>query len=106
MSRLAEVINYYKAVRRVGHTRAMIYGATTEPKALVIVANLSDANYLPIKEEQLISVSQLPEKLYGQTRPIIIDHYALVEMFYEHEKEWREHTQKLENQISRLLERD
>jgi len=79
---LLEIIKY-GFPRRAGHTWVEINGIKNNPKAFLIVASHQQKESIDLPPSQVIALSELPKKLWGNLNPRIIDHYALVELVRE-----------------------
>lgn len=89
---------YYRKNRQVGHTVAMLNGAKSDKDILIIVANETQKRHIELPKEQLINMHKLHEKLLGRKNPILVDHLAMQEMYYEMKVE----LQKKDEMISTL----
>jgi hypothetical protein len=84
MSKIDEILNYWRANRGRGHTHTTIEGAK-QTGAIVIIANKQQrALYEPlgIPKDKILTIHQLVS-LRGRTDPLVVDHYALELMVEE-----------------------
>lgn len=103
-SKLEIVYEYYWRNRRVGHTTAMLNGATSNPNILVLVANEAQKKYIDLPKNQMINVNNL-DMLRGRKNPILVEHHALQIMYLELNNELLkkdEYIEKLEEKIRYL----
>jgi hypothetical protein len=75
-TRLEELIAY-GFPRAVGHTWTEVNGVKNNPKAVLIVAFEKQKDFIDLPKEQMISISNLEEKLAERRCPVVIDHFAL-----------------------------
>jgi len=76
MTKLEELM-MYGFPRAVGHTWTELYGVRGNPKAVLIVATERHRDFIDLPKEQMISISNLREKLAGRGCPVVVDHFAL-----------------------------
>jgi len=82
MTRLEELVTY-GFPRAVGHTWTELYGVRSNPRAVLIVANERQKDFIDLPKEQMVSISNLREKLAGRRCPVVVDHYALTVLVAE-----------------------
>jgi hypothetical protein len=98
---LKSLVRYYTTVRQVGHTSAILKGALNDPKAVVVVADSNHAQsiqefaavkhsgtkprgeLMPIQTRTLDQISLRPEALLGMNVPLVVDHYALLQLLQD-----------------------
>jgi hypothetical protein len=105
MSKLRNLIEYYDIRRQVGHTTLMEVGALNfDRPAVLIVANhhhgrqildkyrdVRPTNMAQMKlgELHIRTIGWLDKEYKAYNLPIIVDHFALSELYREHEAEWQ-----------------
>ena len=76
----------YGFPRGVGHTYTELNGVKNNPNSALVVADYQQGRQLGLKPDQIITISQIPEKLRGIRRAVVIDHFALTILLEEHNR--------------------
>jgi hypothetical protein len=70
------LLSYYYCNRGVGHSQSMMKGVVGT-ECFVLVPSRHIGNMLRIRRDKIVSLNELPEKLAGEQKPIVLDHTAL-----------------------------
>lgn len=111
MSKLDNLMYYYNSSRRAGHTTLMLEGLDYDRPAYILFANVSHARMafndvlrknptedispaeLRYKKVRFITISVLRNLEFmrglqpSDLKPMILDHFALQQLYAEHNKE-------------------
>lgn len=107
MSKLNNLIEYYRGSRQVGHTTLMLTGLNFSRPAIVLCANNHHARMIfnQVKNMAIPQLEQIntAEMMIGKIRfrsiswlmgehlaynfPVIVDHFALDVLYHEHHEE-------------------
>ena len=96
---IREILAYYDANRRAGHTSAMKKGSLNSD-CFVLVACEKDKENLSLRKnkDSVISIGQIKNGvLRGYTKPLLIDHAALYKLLSSAVREIDSLTEKTEN---------
>lgn len=85
--------------RGFGRTEVMLRGAANIPNAIVVCANASHEHDIRTRAPnvQTVRLDNL-DSIRGLNQPVVFDHFALEQLWYEREMETRELIRKIKEQ--------
>lgn len=85
--KIARLKVYYSTRRGVGHTRAMILGAANTERVIVLAHNMRHGEDIKdrCRNAKIITWDRL-DGLNGESSPLLIDHWALMEILSDAQK--------------------